>query len=690
MDNNELMTEMAKLAIRLGIIIIAVRLCGRLGKKAGLTPLPGQLLAGFLIGPYALGGISLPGFPGGIFANLSSGSFSQNTGLLVFAIIGAVVFFFMLGLETNIALFLRYSIAGSVISIGGTAVSFVLGDLAGAMLLHLPVISPQCLFLGSISTVTSTGITAMILHNRKKIDSPEGVTILSAAVFDDMAGLFVLKLVLIVCIILIGGESGEGETGITNIIIKTIAVWIGITVLGMIFSRKIEWILRGFKRPYDFPVLALGIALLLAGIFDMEGSSMIIGAYITGLFLSKTEIAAEIRDRIYGIYHFFVPILFAAAGMMADIKILFSAPVLALAAVLSIGAVLAKIIGCGAPAFLLGFNVKGSLRIGTGMAPRGEVALIIAGTGLILGILDSGLYNAIFLMTIITTIIAIPLVNISLGIRGNGTQRQVKGGDSAEAVWNFPSGQITNMVAANLLDNLRKQKFYIQTLNIDDGLSQARRNDMALSVTENEKSLNIETAAADMPYVKTMVHETIGKLLESVQKMKELSENQVTGAVLEERKLTNADLVSYISPDCISAALRGETKNEIITELVDLLNSRGKLYNRDQVLNDVFEREKIMSTGMQHGIALPHAKTDGVSSMAVAVGIKKDGINFGSADGTKSRIFIMVISPKRISGPHIQFMSLISAILRDEKIREDLAGAATPAEAAAILRGSGG
>jgi mannitol/fructose-specific phosphotransferase system IIA component (Ntr-type) len=103
-------------------------------------------------------------------------------------------------------------------------------------------------------------------------------------------------------------------------------------------------------------------------------------------------------------------------------------------------------------------------------------------------------------------------------------------------------------------------------------------------------------------------------------------------------------------------------------------------------LADVLDREKIMSTGMEHGIALPHGKTEGVQEMAVAVGVKKGGIDFDSMDGQPSRLFILVVSPKKTTGPHVQFLAAIGAVLKDEALREAVIRCTSRGAAAALLR----
>jgi mannitol/fructose-specific phosphotransferase system IIA component (Ntr-type) len=114
------------------------------------------------------------------------------------------------------------------------------------------------------------------------------------------------------------------------------------------------------------------------------------------------------------------------------------------------------------------------------------------------------------------------------------------------------------------------------------------------------------------------------------------------------------------------------------------------LQNRDQVLADVFEREASMSTGMEFGIALPHGKSDGVDDTTIAVGIKKEGANFDSMDGQPSRLFILIVSPKTVTGLHVQFLAAIGSILGDEALREAVINAATPQEAVDLLTKSKG
>ena len=678
------------LVVQLGIILIAVRFFGKLAGKCGLPPMLGYLTTGIILGPHALGGIHLPFFPEGFFAGAfqfgENGLTTVNAGLFAFAAVGAVVLFFSYGLQTNIVLFLRYSFAGSVIGIGGAVLSFLLGDLAGIILLKLPFLSPQCLFLGIIAAATSEEVTVKILSDHKKADSPEGVTILAAAVFDDILGIIGLTGVLIFYSAITAERDGIFPAGV---VIKDICVWFGTIALAMIFSKRIAGMLRMSKPVHDPPILALGIALILGGLFESQKLALIAGAFIAGISLSKTDVASVIQERLRGIYDFFVPVLFVLLGMMVNIRLILTPAILIFGLVYTLLIIAAKFLGCGIPALLIGFNIRGSARIGTGMIPRGELALIIAGIGVTMGILDQSLFCAVILMMFITAIAAAPLFNAALKTSGKGTRRQVKGDDSISASWDFSSRELTGLAARILAENLRREKFYIQAVNAE--LSQARKEDISLSVRENDKNLSIETARTDMPFAKNAVFAVINVLYNSVLKLRDSSDPKNAGTGLPLNTGTaEEDPLSLISPDCVSLTLKGETKNEIITELAQLLYARGKIQNYDLVLNDLFEREKIMSTGMQYGIALPHAKSDGIKNMAVAIGIKKEGVDFQAIDGSKSKIIIMMVSSRNASGPHIRFLSQISAILKDEKQREAVINSVTAQEAAGLLRGSKG
>jgi fructose-specific phosphotransferase system IIA component len=321
------------------------------------------------------------------------------------------------------------------------------------------------------------------------------------------------------------------------------------------------------------------------------------------------------------------------------------------------------------------------------MVPRGEVALIIAGIGLASGILDARLFAVVILMTLFTTLAAPPLLSFTLNMPGSGARNPVKADDSASASWDFRNDEIADLVIDTLLKDLRDEGFFVQMMNINDGLSQARKDDISLSITETENSVTIVTGKADMPFVKTAVYEAILRLSDTIGKLKDSADPvSMRKDLMDSQGRTTQELLSIINRECTITELRSNTKDEVLVELVDVLAYHGRLNDRDEVLKDIFEREKTMSTGMQHGIALPHAKSEGVKDICVAVGIKKTGVEFDSMDGEPARIFIMVASPKRSSSPHIQFLAAIGTVLKDEATREQVINAGSRDEVVKLLR----
>ena len=147
------------------------------------------------------------------------------------------------------------------------------------------------------------------------------------------------------------------------------------------------------------------------------------------------------------------------------------------------------------------------------------------------------------------------------------------------------------------------------------------------------------------------------------------------------------NLKKPLTADTICLDLKGSTKDEILSEMVDLLMASGCIRDRDAVLRAITEREKRMSTGMQNGIAIPHGKTDSVDCLIAALGIKRSGVDFGALDGQPSTIFVMTVSPDSRTGPHIQFLAEISRPLNDATVRTKILAATRREEVLQLLIG---
>ena len=675
----DLTHRMLALVAQLAIIIFAVRIGGGLMRRFNLPGVLGELMAGIVIGPCLLGGIPLPwiGFPHGIFAT-AAGGISVSPELYGIASIASVILLFMVGLETDFRQFIKYSVAGTAIGLGGVIVSFAVGDAVCVFFgpdKGMTFLSPACLFLGALCTATSVGITARILSERKRMDSPEGVTILASAIIDDVLGIISLAVIIALIDVLAasnGQFTGLPWTGIAWISFRTLAVCIGFSALGLACSSFIGRFLKSFKNPTTFTTVALALAFLSAAIFESVGLAMIIGAYVMGLSLSRTDITFIIQERLHNVYDFFVPIFFAVMGMLVDIKRLADPKVITFGLIFGVLAVAAKLVGCALPALFLRFNMLGALRIGAGMIPRGEVALIIAGIGMSSNILDADLFGAAIIMTLFTTMLAPPLLAFTLSIPGKGVTVDRESDDFQQSQFPFPSETVADAATQGILETFRAEGFFISMVDSSSWLYQIRKDDLAFSMwRENERTIVLSSNSRDVAFVHTVVYEALVDMNHDLERLKEMAKPQEfrlkLGSACSIRPLPLKEQCCILRPDCVVLPLQSRTKQGAIRELVRRLDGgRLPIKYEEEVFRTIVQREGAQPSELEFGVSMPHVRSDSVQGVMAAVGLCPEGMDFKGIDGEPIKLMVLVVSPKNTSGPHLQFLAGISAALRTQ------------------------
>ena len=412
------MLQILLVLFQLSAILIAAKVLGWLAEKIHVPGVIGELMAGVLIGPFLLGhmihlplhGHWVPLFP----APTAPGQWPVNDVVWSFAQFASIILLFVTGLHTDLKQFLRYVGPASLIAVVGLLAPFALG----AGVVYIPMFANiarpgvgesvliPALFVGAILAATSIGITARVLGDIDKLDTPEGVTILGAAVLDDVLGIIALAIV--------AGMAGAAASGggislleIGKIAGKAIGVWLAITALAALLANKIEWLLNKVDYAGATIALAIALAFIASAIAESFGLAFIIGAYSVGLGLSRTKMAHKLMDELRPVNDFFVPIFFAALGMLVNFQVMFKDRyVIYFGLVVTVAAIIGKLVGCGLAALPVGFNARGAYRVGLGMLPRGEVALIVAGIGLSRNIIGSEVFGVSIMMTLITTIVA--------------------------------------------------------------------------------------------------------------------------------------------------------------------------------------------------------------------------------------------------------------------------------------------
>ena len=482
--------RMALLVFQLAVIIMAARFAGCLCKRfLRLPSVLGELFVGILIGPYALGAIPIPGL-GPLFPHPAQG-FPISGELYGIATLASVVLLFLAGLETDLVTFLRYSVVGTWVGLGGVLFSFSLGALCACLFgVAETWLDPAALFLGSISTATSVGITARILSERRKSHTPEGVTILAGAVVDDVLCIIVLAVAV--------GAAGATATGaavpwsdIGRLAAKATVFWLVSMALSLVLAPLVTRLLKQSDSRELMAGMSLGLALLLAGLSEKVGLAMIIGAYVTGLAFSRTDLVEVIQEELHGLYETVVPVFFCVMGMLVDLRAMQGVVVFGL--VYSLLAIVAKVVGCALPAYLTRFNLRGSLRIGLGMLPRGEVALVVAGIGLASGALERDTFGVAVMMTAITTLMAPPiLVRLLTDASGLKTSQQHLVKDRTEVIrLPMPAPELAEIMANRIVRSFRWEGFFVHRLSIEQPVYHLRQDGMLFTLELEDSTVRL-------------------------------------------------------------------------------------------------------------------------------------------------------------------------------------------------------
>ena len=373
----------------LAIILLATKLFGVLAKKLHLPQVVGALIAGLILGPALL--------------NLVH----ESEYIDKMAELGVIVIMFTAGMETDIKQLKSTGKASFVIALFGVLLPLVGGFVAAALYYgNLGSFDQNELlkniFIGIILTATSVSITVEALREMGKLKGKAGMAILGAAIIDDIIGIVVLTILI---------SFRDTSVHISIVLLKILLFFVATVVVGF----AANWMFKKLCQRYDkrrrrMPIYSFVFCLLLSfGAEKFFGVADITGAYMAGIIITNisfcdTTLSEYVTEKVeVTSYMLLSPIFFASIGLKATVHhvdmqmILFSCALLAVA-------ILTKMGGCGLGAKMCGFNGKDSMRIGTGMVARGEVALIVADRGVSAGLLEAHLLTPIIIVVIATSL----------------------------------------------------------------------------------------------------------------------------------------------------------------------------------------------------------------------------------------------------------------------------------------------
>lgn len=386
------------------VMYLAARVAGELFVRLKQPAVIGELLVGVALGPYALGWIGVPTAEMiGAFGDERTAKEALHATLEVVAELGVVILLFVVGLETRLSDILSVGHRAGLVAIAGVLVPFLLGYAFVALVLGEPTI--EAIFIGTALVATSIGITARVLGDLGQIRADEARIILGAAVIDDVLGMIILAVASAL------GQSGTVSVGqIAAIALQAVAFTVFVALAGRHAARR--WSahlerLRIRNAPFVVAVLAmLGLAALAAQI----GLAAIIGAFLAGMVFAELREQYELEHRALPLYEFLVPLFFVITGSHVDWRLFLDASVLAVALAVTGLAIVGKVLGCGAAAWGLGW--RRTAIVGVGMAPRGEVGLIVANVGASMAAIPPEMFSTVVIMSVLTTVVVPPALTL--------------------------------------------------------------------------------------------------------------------------------------------------------------------------------------------------------------------------------------------------------------------------------------
>jgi len=384
-------THIPAFALLLALLIVAAKASAWLSLRMRQPAILGELIAGLILGPSLLNVFSWPLFHHQEFQGM----------VIVLGELGVILLMGMAGMEIELEEFLKARRVALLAGTAGVGIPLLLGTLI-AYPFHRDL--PTSIYVGLVLSATSVSISAQTLLELGRLRSPEGIALLGAAVVDDILAL--LALAVFTGVVNPGGGAGGGAGGVPLALARMMLFLILAFLLARaVLPRMATWVQN---QPVSEGLIALAFVAILAlagAAEELGGLAAITGAFLAGLGLGNHPARHTIFERLRpAAYGFFGPLFLVGVGLRADLRTMSLEGALFTLALIAV-AIVSKILGCGAGAWLGGFRPLQAWRLGLGMISRGEVGLILASLGLSAGFLQPYEFVAVVAMVVATTLI---------------------------------------------------------------------------------------------------------------------------------------------------------------------------------------------------------------------------------------------------------------------------------------------
>ncbi len=400
--------------LAISLLIVTAKIFALIFKRIKLPEVIGEILAGVIFGPFAIGGlIVLAGEP------LFSGPVNENFVLETFFEIGGMILLFSAGLEFTFKQFRKAGLPSFVIGTAGVVIPFILGYYGS---IFVGFSSTESLLIGAALTATSIAITIRTLEELDQLKNKESQIMVYAAVVDDVLGLTLLGVVLAIASTGIIPEIAS----VLSTTVFTLSLWIALLLGSVYFLPKFLDFVTNLtgelkltddsekhpQSPSTLETLAIFIILVWGAIAYYMGLSPIVGTFAAGMAVAGSRYKHQIEIFNNHIRIIFAPLFFAYVGAQINLAEIIGIDLFAFGLILAL-AMVGKLLGCGIPGYIFLRNRIQAQRIGIGMASRGEVGIVIAGIGYASGLIDSYSYAVLMGVIMVTTVVSPILLRLT-------------------------------------------------------------------------------------------------------------------------------------------------------------------------------------------------------------------------------------------------------------------------------------
>jgi Na+:H+ antiporter len=381
--------QLIHVLISVSVLLFAAKIFAELFNKLRLPTVLGELLAGIVIGPFALGAI--PIFDGKPLVVL-------DETIRQIGEISGIVILFIAGLEITPREFLRGGAASFTVGACGVIVPFFLGYYVFTM---YGLGGLQSVLIATALTATSVAISVRVLTDLGKMQTKEAKLILGAAIVDDILAIAVLS---VVTTMVQTGNLTPNVLDVIFLILKILGIFAALVIAAVFIIPRMLHSERLWKARGSIEGIVTASFFAASAIAAAVGLSPIVGAFAVGMAVASTKIIKRVEEYVDKLEIIFAPLFFAIIGAQVNLTG-FNLEVLFLSVIVIAIAVFTKLVGCGLPSFMFLRNKSQAMKVGIGMISRGEVGLIVAGIGVSSGVLSSNIYTTVIIMVAVTTLI---------------------------------------------------------------------------------------------------------------------------------------------------------------------------------------------------------------------------------------------------------------------------------------------